>query len=118
MAVLAGNVRATGNTDAYKGCYSYGKWILIEHVNGLTTLYAHLSEISVNAGEAVATGEVIGYSGNTGYSTGPHLHFTTYASDAVQVVKLGEVKKQTNCAQASVPVSSWSGYLNPLDYLP
>jgi len=117
-AVLAGNVRATGNTDAYPGCYSYGKWVLVEHVNGLSTLYAHLSDISVKPGEAVATREVIGYSGNTGYSTGPHLHFTVYASDAVQLVRLGDVKTRTNCADATIPVSSWSGYLNPLDYLP
>jgi len=117
-AVLAGNVRATGNTDAYPGCYSYGKWILIEHVNGLSTLYAHLSDIAVSPGEAVATREVIGYSGNTGYSTGPHLHLTVYASDAVQLVRLGDVKTRTNCANATIPVASWSGYLNPLDYLP
>lgn len=116
-ATLSGNVRATGNTDAYRGCYSYGKWILVEHVNGLTTLYAHLSEISVTPGEAVVTGERIGYSGNTGYSTGPHLHFTVYASEAVQVVRLGDVKARTNCADAKIPVASWSGYLNPLDYL-
>ncbi len=116
-AVLAGNVKATGNTDAYKGCYSYGKWILIEHVNGLSTLYAHLSEIVVNKGDPVATGSVIGYSGNTGYSTGPHLHFTTYASDAVKIVRLGDIKKYTHCPNARIPVASWSGYLNPLNYL-
>jgi len=104
MAVLAGNVRATGNTDAIKGCYSYGKWILLEHVNGLSTLYAHLSEINVIKGQAIGTGEVIGYSGNTGYSTGPHLHFTVYASDAVKIVRLGDI-------------NAWSGYLNPLDFL-
>ncbi|MAZ67662.1 hypothetical protein CL652_02760 [bacterium] len=116
-AVLAGSVRATGNTDAFPGCYSYGKWILIEHVNGLTTLYAHLSDIGVSPGEAVNTGEVIGYSGNTGFSTGPHLHLTVYASDAVKVVRLGDVKTRTNCADASIPVSAWEGYLNPLDFL-
>ncbi|QSH39607.1 peptidoglycan DD-metalloendopeptidase family protein [Candidatus Kaiserbacteria bacterium] len=116
-ATLSGNVKATGNTDAFRGCYSYGKWILIEHVNGLATLYAHLSDINVSPGEAVGTGKVIGYSGNTGFSTGPHLHFTVYASDAVQVVRLGDVKSRTNCADAKIPVASWSGYLNPLDYL-
>jgi len=116
-AALAGNVKATGNTDAYRGCYSYGKWILVEHVNGLATLYAHLSDINVNPGEAVGTGKTIGYSGNTGYSTGPHLHFTVYATEAVQVVRLGDVKARTNCADAKIPVAAWEGYLNPLDYL-
>lgn len=116
-AALAGNVKATGNTDAFPGCYSYGKWILLEHVNGLATLYAHLSSINVNPGEAVSTAQVIGYSGNTGYSTGPHLHFTVYAGDAVEVVRLGDVKSRTNCADAKIPVSAWEGYLNPIDYL-
>jgi len=116
-AALAGNIKATGNTDAYNGCYSYGKWILVEHVNGLATLYAHLSDISVNPGEPVGTGATIGYSGNTGYSTGPHLHFTVYASEAVKVVRLGDVKSRTNCADAKIPVAAWEGYLNPLDYL-
>ncbi|MBL4644405.1 MAG: peptidoglycan DD-metalloendopeptidase family protein [Candidatus Pacebacteria bacterium] len=116
-ASLAGNVKATGNTDAFRGCLSYGKWILVEHVNGLTTLYAHLSDINVNPGEAVGTGGTIGYSGNTGFSTGPHLHFTVYASEAVKVVRLGDVKARTNCADAKIPVAAWEGYLNPLDYL-
>lgn len=117
-STLAGNVQATGNTDAFRGCYSYGKWVLIEHVNGLATLYAHLSEISVSPGEPVATGEIIGYSGNTGFSTGPHLHLSVFARDAVQVVRLGDIKARTNCADARIPVSPWEGYLNPLDYLP
>jgi murein DD-endopeptidase MepM/ murein hydrolase activator NlpD len=116
-AVLAGNVRATGNTDLFRGCYSYGKWVLVEHANGLTTLYAHLSDINVRPGDAVNTGSVIAYSGNSGYSTGPHLHLTVYASDAVQVVRLGDVKSRTNCADAEIPVSAWEGYLNPLDFL-
>ncbi len=116
-AVLAGNVKATGNTDAFPGCFSYGKWVLVEHVNGLTTLYAHLSDIAVSPGDAVSTGGVLAYSGNTGFSTGPHLHLTVYASDAVSVVRLGDVKSRTNCADAKIPVSAWEGYLNPLDYL-
>ena len=116
-AVLSGNVRETGNTDAIPGCFSYGKWVLIEHVNGLTTLYAHLSDINVSSGQAIATGQTLGYSGNTGFSTGPHLHFTVYAADAVEVVRLGDIKSRTNCADARIPVAAWEGYLNPLDYL-
>lgn len=116
-ASLSGTVVGSGNTDAYKGCYSYGKWVLIRHGNGLSTLYAHLSSILVNNGQSVETGEAIGLSGNTGYSTGPHLHFTVFASDAVQIKKLGELKSKTNCAQAAIPVSAFEGYLNPLEYL-
>jgi len=91
-AALSGTVTATGNTDLQAGCYSYGKWVLIKHNNGLSTLYAHLSVISVNPGESVKTGDVIGFSGNTGYSTGPHLHFTVFATQGVQVVRLGDVE--------------------------
>ncbi len=114
---LAGVIEGTGNTDAYPGCYSYGKWVLIRHYNGLSTLYAHLSLIKVGKGQTVGTGDIIGYSGNTGYSTGPHLHYGVYATDAVEIVRLGDIKTKTNCANAYIPVSALSGYMNPLDYL-
>ena len=113
-SALTGTVQGTGNTDAIPGCYSYGKWVLIKHGNGLSTLYAHLSDINVSEGQSVNTGQVLGYSGFTGYATGPHLHFTVYASDAVQVRKLGSGK---GCNNAVIPVSAANGYLNPLDYL-
>lgn len=98
-------------------CYSYGKWALIKHANGLATLYAHLSHIGTSKGEAVATGSFLGYSGNTGYSTGPHLHFTTYVADQVRIVRLGDIKTITNCAAAEIPVAPTEAYLNPLNYL-
>ena len=116
-AALAGVVKGTGNTDQYRGCYSYGKWVLIEHANGLATMYAHLSDIQVSQGQRVSTGEVIGYSGNTGFSTGPHLHFTVFASQGVQVVRFGDVRERTNCPDASIPVAPREAYLNPLSYL-
>jgi murein DD-endopeptidase MepM/ murein hydrolase activator NlpD len=53
----------------------YGKMILIRHYNNLETLYGHLDRIMVKVGQEVKAGDVIGYSGNTGFSTGPHLHF-------------------------------------------
>ncbi len=118
LAPLAGRVRATGNTDAVPGCYSWGKWTLVDHVNGLSTLYAHQDVISVTAGQQVATGEVIGYSGNTGYSTGPHLHFTVYAKAGVTVRQFNEIKTVTSCGPASTPVASPDAYLDPMLYLP
>lgn len=126
QAALGGIVKGTGNTDAIPGCYSYGKWVLIEHSNGLATLYAHLSVISVGPGETVATGQPIGYSGNTGYSTGPHLHFTVYLSEAVEVKDIGRWYREngraptTACAKgnAVIPVAPLEAYLNPIDYLP
>lgn len=116
-ASLGGVVMGTGNTDESRGCYSYGRWILIKHENGLSTLYAHLSLIKVNTGQTVNNGDVIGYSGNTGYSTGPHLHFTVYATQGVQIVKLGDIKKITNCGNVKMPVAPLEAYLNPLNYL-
>ena len=53
----------------------YGKMIIIRHPNGLETAYAHLSKINVSVNEYVNAGEVIGAVGNTGHSTGPHLHY-------------------------------------------
>jgi murein DD-endopeptidase MepM/ murein hydrolase activator NlpD len=117
-APLAGTVRATGNTDAVPGCYSWGKWTLIDHANGLSTLYAHQSVQSVVPGQRVATGEIIGYSGNTGYSTGPHLHFTVYAKDGVSVRKFNEIKAVTSCGAATTPVAATEAYLDPMLYLP
>ncbi len=116
-APLSGTVRATGNTDLVPGCYSWGKWTLIDHANGLSTLYAHQDVISVTPGQKVATGEVIGYSGNTGYSTGPHLHFTVYAKDGVTVRKFNEIKTSTSCGPASTPVAAADAYLDPTLYL-
>lgn len=117
-APLAGTVRATGNTDLVSGCYSWGKWTLIDHANGLSTLYAHQSVQSVVPGQRVATGEIIGYSGNSGYSTGPHLHFTVYAKDGVSVRRFNEIKTVTSCGAATTPVAATEAYLDPMLYLP
>ncbi|MEK7460261.1 MAG: peptidoglycan DD-metalloendopeptidase family protein [Patescibacteria group bacterium] len=116
-SVLDGVVSDTGNTDQFPGCYSYGKWVLVKHSNGLSTLYAHLSLIKVSKGQSVTTGELLGYSGNTGYSTGPHLHLTVFVSEAVQIIRLGDVKKGTPCANAPVPIAATNAYLDPMDYL-
>lgn len=53
----------------------YGNFIEVKHPNGMSSLYAHLSRISVEVGQSVAADHVIGRVGSTGYSTGPHLHF-------------------------------------------
>ena len=56
----------------------YGNNTLIDHGNGLATFYAHQSSFAVDQGDRVAKGEVIGYVGSTGYSTGSHLHFEVH----------------------------------------
>ncbi len=124
-AALTGVVLGTGNTDVRapdgRMCYSFGKWIMLQHGNGLNTLYAHLSEIDVTKGESVTTGEVIGLSGETGYATGPHLHFGVYASQGTEIMDLGKFRGSggTPCTDAGavLPVATKDAYLNPLSYL-
>ncbi len=76
-----GSIRASNSGKViYSGWYGgYGKVVILDHgtVNGrpITTLYAHMSTIKVSQGQFVNKGEVVGYEGTTGYSTGPHVHF-------------------------------------------
>ena len=57
------------------GLTGYGNVVIIDHGNGLSTLYAHNSALLVSEGESVSKGQVVAYSGMTGYATGPHVHF-------------------------------------------
>ena len=84
MAAAAGTVITAKYSDGY------GNYVQIDHGYGIVTTYAHLNSITVSVGQSVDRGELIAYSGNTGNSTGPHLHF--------EVINNGE-------------------YLNPLNYL-
>lgn len=121
LAVRGGVVKGMGNTDEQRGCYSYGRWILIEHDNGLSSLYAHLSGITVATGQVVTTGQVIGYSGGqprqfgSGASTGPHLHFGVYSSAGVNISRY---VSSTNCKNVSIPLANPQDYLDPIAYLP
>lgn len=105
-----GVVRETGDTDIFPGCLSYGKWILLDHPTGLSTLYAHLSLLLVSKGKTVTRGELIGYTGETGYATGPHLHFTVYDSTTVQF-------RSSKIAGSTCAFLPYGGYVNPLAYL-
>jgi murein DD-endopeptidase MepM/ murein hydrolase activator NlpD len=72
-------IAARGGTVIWtKSGGPYGNNTLIDHGNGLATFYAHQTSFAVSGGERVRKGEVIGYVGSTGYSTGPHLHFEVH----------------------------------------
>ncbi len=112
----AGNgvVEGIGDTDTICPGASYGKWVFIRYDNGLASVYGHFSVISTKAGQRVKTGDVVGYSGNTGYSTGPHLHMGVYAGQGVKISAL----KSTVCKGTyTIPVADLKAYLDPLVYL-
>lgn len=106
LAAADGMIKDFGNTDSVCPGGSYGKWIIVEHANGLSTLYGHLSTITVVKGQSVIKGAIIGYSGDSGYTTGPHVHFTVYATSTYRLAKT------QHCGM--VPAG---GYINPSDYL-
>jgi murein DD-endopeptidase MepM/ murein hydrolase activator NlpD len=120
-AVRSGIIKAQGNTDLQAGCYSYGRWILVEHDDGLSTIYGHLSATIVSVGQGVTTGQVIGYSGGqpgadgAGYSTGPHLHLGLFVTAGVSVQ---QYTSSIGCKNTSIPIANPADYLDPLAYLP
>ena len=79
-AARDGKVVASGESP-----YAYGNWLVIEHDNGLLTMYGHLLLKVASKGQNVTRDQVIGYMGSTGYSTGPHLHFTVYAPGTFRI---------------------------------
>lgn len=119
-AMANGVVMGSGDTDTQCKGASFGKWIYIAYENGLGTTYGHLSRISATTGQKVSAGDVVAYSGNTGHSTGPHLHVSTYALTDSNGNKLVDVsaKQSISCkgkilTQPTAPVGA---YLNLLDY--
>ncbi len=117
-AALGGTIMATNYITAAQdkriGYCQYGSWVLIKHPNGLATLYAHLSQVNVSKGQTVSTGQLIGYSGDTGYATGPHLHLTLYNASSITF-------KNYTCQsgyKVYIPITPVNGYLDPMAYLP
>lgn len=106
FAAEDGTVTATGNQDRYCPRAAYGKFIVVTHENGLTTLYAHLSQIAVIPNQKVERGQIIGYMGKSGWATGSHLHFTVWST-------VTHLLRSTRVC-GLMPVG---GDLNPLDYL-
>ena len=91
-AAFAGKVRVVKNQGRRTG---YGKYVIIRHDNGLETVYGHLSKQLVKEDQYVEAGEVIGLGGNTGRSTGSHLHFETrFLGQAINPALLFDFEKQ------------------------
>ena len=102
-----GEVVATGNQDNY--CYrgAYGRFVVVkDNGNPFITLYGHLSRTSVVPGQKISRGQLIGYSGTTGYSTGPHLHLSVYFSPTFYM----------GPSKVCGPMP-FGATVNPLDYL-
>jgi murein DD-endopeptidase MepM/ murein hydrolase activator NlpD len=78
-AAKAGIVTFAGGNP----CCSYGCYVIVEHGDGTSTLYGHLSQIAVTEGQVVTTGQLLGFGGATGYATGNHLHFEVRIGDNV-----------------------------------
>ncbi len=116
LAMADGVISAQGDTDVVCKGVSFGKWILIKYNNGLASTYGHMSQLSLSPGTTVKKGQIVGYSGNTGYSTGPHLHVSLYPSDAVNAVS----RPSASCPgrDLTMPVAPVTAYLDPLDYMP
>lgn len=76
-SAMSGTVKFTGSSNVF------GKYVIVDHGNGYQTLYAHMSKITSKKGQYVSQNTQIGLVGNTGYSTGPHLHFTVYKNGKI-----------------------------------
>ena len=83
LAAADGIVNLAGCDPFNGGCGAgFGLTVTIDHPNGFTTRYGHMSQIWVSPGQQVVRGQAIGVSGNTGASTGPHLHFGVYITSS------------------------------------
>jgi len=111
-----GVVAGTGDTDVQCPGVSYGRFIFIKFNNGLAATYGHLSLIKVSKGDTVKRSQIIGYSGNTGSSTGPHLHVSVYPKDAVDLKTLPS--KSCPGHVLTQPIAATNAYLDPMYYLP
>jgi murein DD-endopeptidase MepM/ murein hydrolase activator NlpD len=92
LATADGEVTFAGG-DA---CCSYGLYVIIKHRDGYSSLYSHLSKVEVTQGQMVRQGQELGLTGNTGNSTGPHLHYAMYYNglpfDPQQLLTGGETE--------------------------
>ncbi|MDO8660192.1 MAG: peptidoglycan DD-metalloendopeptidase family protein [Candidatus Parcubacteria bacterium] len=115
-AMADGVVMGVGDTDRQCPGTSFGRFIFIKQDNGLSIAYGHLSLVRANVGERVSRGQIVAYSGNSGYSTAPHLHVTVYAPNAAEVKSIPS--KSCPGRVLTQPIAPLNAYLDPLYYLP
>jgi len=84
LSAAAGTVTHAGWYNAMNHSDSFGLWVSIDHGNGFSTVYGHLSALTVTVGAHIGDRWQVGVSGTTGSSTGPHLHFGTYYTSSWQ----------------------------------
>ncbi len=116
FAMADGVIMGTGDTDGVCPRASTGIWVLVKYDNGLASTFFHLTSSTVKKGQRVKAGDLVAYSGNTGYSTAPHLHVGVMPASLVSVATW----PSAGCPgkMYTTPVVAGSQYLNPLDYLP
>ena len=116
MAMGDGVVIGEGNSDlACKGA-SYGNWIFIKYDNGLSAVFGHLSLIKAPVGERVSSGDIVAYTGATGYATGPHLHVSVWPSDGVHITSFPS--QACPGRTITIPTAAANAYLDPMVYFP
>jgi len=115
-ALADGVVAGTGDTDVQCPGVSFGRFVLIKYDNGLASTFGHLTLIKVSKGQSVVRGQIVGYSGNTGYSTAPHLHVSIYPKDAVDLKTLPS--KSCPGHVLTQPIAAINAYLDPMYYFP
>src|SRR5207245_6423851 len=94
-------LQAQAMQDGKGNLVGYGNYVLIQHADGLQTLYGHLLSYVVKPGDVVARGQLIGLVGPTGNSTGPHTHFEVRIDDApVDPVQLLPARNQASAGSA------------------
>ena len=116
MALGSGVVLGSGNTDLACRGASYGNWIFIKYDNGLSAVFGHLSLVKAKVGQRVSSGDVVAYTGATGYATGPHLHVSVWPSDGVNITSFPS--KACPGRTITIPTAAANAYLDPMTYFP
>ena len=115
-AIMTASAPGVVTTVADLGSRSYGRFVIVDHGNGWSTVYAHLLAIWVTNGQAIDQGQIIGQVGSTGGSTGPHLHFEERLNRVDQPAyfhrvffTMGSTQTSTSCGDTVVQAGDWNG---------